>query len=211
MDLAVRASLRGWKFVYLGDLQVLFIAPTNYSILQKNKQNKNSTNALLNTHCKCIFSRPKVNFQVLSMHSDSNSTGGHVALQISSGKWSWKSSETRSITAPHSTTFFSPRQRFLMASYFYFYFFFRLQKVRFWKKVYVIYSFFFVRKIIAHMVTFIFYCVVLPLTILVPEVHVPIWGAVYIPSIITILNSVGTPRSVICYNYMFQFFRRLFL
>lgn len=24
MDLAVRASLRGWKFVYLGDLQVLF-------------------------------------------------------------------------------------------------------------------------------------------------------------------------------------------
>lgn len=23
MDLAVRASLRGWKFVYLGDLQVL--------------------------------------------------------------------------------------------------------------------------------------------------------------------------------------------
>ena len=24
MDLAVRASLKGWKFVYLGDLQVLF-------------------------------------------------------------------------------------------------------------------------------------------------------------------------------------------
>jgi hypothetical protein len=44
------------------------------------------------------------------------------------------------------------------------------------------------------MVTFSFYCVVLPLTILVPEVKVPIWGAVYIPSVITILNSVGTPR-----------------
>ena len=58
----------------------------------------------------------------------------------------------------------------------------------------MIYSFFFVRKIIAHMVTFSFYCVVLPLTILVPEVKVPIWGAVYIPSVITILNSVGTPR-----------------
>ncbi|MCI10574.1 glucomannan 4-beta-mannosyltransferase 2-like, partial [Trifolium medium] len=70
----------------------------------------------------------------------------------------------------------------------------RNKKVKFWKKVYVIYSFFFVRKIIAHMVTFFFYCLVIPLTILVPEVHVPIWGAVYIPSIITILNSVGTPR-----------------
>ena len=60
--------------------------------------------------------------------------------------------------------------------------------------MYVIYSFFFVRKIIAHMVTFFFYCLVIPLTILIPEVHVPIWGAVYIPSVITILNSVGTPR-----------------
>lgn len=72
-----------------------------------------------------------------------------------------------------------------------------LQKVTLWKKVYVIYSFFFVRKVIAHWVTFFFYCVVIPLTILVPEVHVPIWGAVYIPSVITILNSVGTPRFAI--------------
>lgn len=29
MDLAVRASLRGWKFLYLGDLQVyIFFIPT---------------------------------------------------------------------------------------------------------------------------------------------------------------------------------------
>lgn len=78
-----------------------------------------------------------------------------------------------------------------------------LQKVTVWKKLYVIYSFFFVRKIIAHMVTFSFYCLVLPLTILVPEVHVPIWGAVYIPSIITILNSVGTPRSDLLNNFVY--------
>jgi beta-mannan synthase len=69
-----------------------------------------------------------------------------------------------------------------------------MQKVTSWKKVHVIYSFFFVRKIVAHLVTFIFYCVVLPATVLVPEVEVPKWGAVYIPSIITILNAVGTPR-----------------
>lgn len=29
MDLAVRAGLKGWKFIYLGDLQVLFL--TSYS------------------------------------------------------------------------------------------------------------------------------------------------------------------------------------
>lgn len=69
-----------------------------------------------------------------------------------------------------------------------------LQKVSLWKKLYLIYSFFFVRKIVAHIVTFVFYCVVLPATVLVPEVTVPKWGAIYIPSTITLLNAVGTPR-----------------
>lgn len=71
-----------------------------------------------------------------------------------------------------------------------------LQKVSFWKKVYVIYSFFMVRKITAHIVTFVFYCIVLPATVLVPEVEVPKWGSVYIPAIITVLNAAGTPRFV---------------
>lgn len=57
------------------------------------------------------------------------------------------------------------------------------------------YNFFFVRKIVAHIVTFVFYCVVLPATVMVPEVVIPRWGAVYIPFVITILNAVGTPRS----------------
>ena len=71
-----------------------------------------------------------------------------------------------------------------------------LQKVSFWKKLYVLYSFFLVRKVVAHIVTFAFYCVVLPLTVLVPEVQVPIWGIAYIPTVITILNAIETPRSL---------------
>ena len=62
------------------------------------------------------------------------------------------------------------------------------------KKLYVIYSFFFVRKVVAHIVTFMLYCVVIPTTILVPEVPIPKWGSVYIPIIITLMNAVGTPR-----------------
>ncbi|KAJ7947932.1 Glucomannan 4-beta-mannosyltransferase 9 [Quillaja saponaria] len=128
MDLAVRSSLRGWKFLYLGDLQVKSELPSTFK-----------------------------------------------AFRFQQHRWS---------CGPANLF-----RKMVMEIV-------RNKKVKFWKKVYVIYSFFFVRKIIAHMVTFIFYCVVLPLTILVPEVHVPIWGAVYIPSIITILNSVGTPRSI---------------
>ncbi|KAF5471012.1 hypothetical protein F2P56_011491 [Juglans regia] len=128
MDLAVRASLRGWKFLYLGDLQVKSELPSTFN-----------------------------------------------AFRFQQHRWS---------CGPANLF-----RKMVMEII-------RNKNVTVWKKVYVIYSFFFVRKIIAHMVTFSFYCVVLPLTILVPEVHVPIWGAVYIPSIITILNSVGTPRSI---------------
>ncbi|KAK8598659.1 hypothetical protein V6N13_094623 [Hibiscus sabdariffa] len=128
MDLAVRASLRGWKFVYLGDLQVKSELPSTFKAFRFQQHRWSCGPANL--------------FR----------------------KMVWEIIQNK--------------------------------KVNFWKKVYVIYSFFFVRKIIAHMITFFFYCVVLPLTILVPEVKVPIWGAVYIPSVITILNSVGTPRSI---------------
>ena len=69
-----------------------------------------------------------------------------------------------------------------------------MQKVTLWKKIHVVYSFFLVRKVVAHIVTFVFYCLVIPATVLVPEVEVPKWGCVYIPTIITLLNAVGTPR-----------------
>ncbi|KAK9061572.1 hypothetical protein SSX86_018754 [Deinandra increscens subsp. villosa] len=69
------------------------------------------------------------------------------------------------------------------------------KKVTWWKKLYVLYSFFFVRKVVAHIVTFTLYCVVIPATVLIPEVVVPRWGTIYIPTIITLLNAVATPRS----------------
>lgn len=81
-----------------------------------------------------------------------------------------------------------------------------LQKVSLWKKIHVIYSFFFVRKVVAHINTFVFYCIVLPATVLVPEVVVPKWGSVYIPSIITLLNAVGTPRSYMIISSFLLFY-----
>lgn len=127
MDLAVRASLKGWKFVYLGDLQVKSELPSTFKAFRYQQHRWSCGPANL--------------FRKMVMEIIRN------------------------------------------------------KKVNFWKKVYVIYSFFFVRKIIAHMVTFFMFCVVLPLTILV-DVDVPKWGAIYIPCIITALNSVGTPRSI---------------
>ncbi|XP_038989270.1 glucomannan 4-beta-mannosyltransferase 9 [Phoenix dactylifera] len=128
MDLAVRASLKGWKFVFLGDLKV-----------------KNELPSTLK------------------------------AYRYQQHRWS---------CGPANLF-----RKMLLEIV-------RNKKVSLFKKAHVIYNFFFVRKIVAHIVTFVFYCLVIPATVLVPEVEIPKWGAVYIPSIITLLNAVGTPRSL---------------
>uniref|UniRef100_M8BPQ4 Glycosyltransferase 2-like domain-containing protein n=1 Tax=Aegilops tauschii TaxID=37682 RepID=M8BPQ4_AEGTA len=127
MDLAIRASLKGWKFVYLGDVQVKSELPSTFK-----------------------------------------------AFRFQQHRWSCGPANLfRKMLVEIVTN----------------------KKVTIWKKFHVIYNFFLVRKIVAHIVTFTFYCIIIPTTIFVPEVHIPKWGCVYIPTIITLLNSVGTPRS----------------
>ncbi|KAE9465542.1 hypothetical protein C3L33_02560, partial [Rhododendron williamsianum] len=128
MDLAVRASLKGWKFLYLGSLKVKNELPSTFKAYRYQQHRWSCGPANL--------------FRKMVMEIVTN------------------------------------------------------KRVTTWKKAHVIYSFFLVRKIVAHIVTFVFYCVVLPATVLVPEVEVPKWAAVYIPSVITILNAIGTPRSL---------------
>ncbi|CAI0442456.1 unnamed protein product [Linum tenue] len=72
-----------------------------------------------------------------------------------------------------------------------------VKRVSVWKKFHLVYSFFLVRKIVSHLLTFSFYCIIMPATILLPEVHIPKWASVYLPTIVTLLHVVGTPtRSI---------------
>uniref|UniRef100_A0A0D9WSA5 glucomannan 4-beta-mannosyltransferase n=1 Tax=Leersia perrieri TaxID=77586 RepID=A0A0D9WSA5_9ORYZ len=128
MDLAVRAGLKGWKFVYLGDLMVKSELPSTFKAFRYQQHRWSCGPANL-------FRK--------------------MLVEIATNK-----------------------------------------KVTLWKKIYVIYNFFLVRKIIGHIVTFVFYCLVVPATVLIPEVEIPRWGYVYLPSIVTVLNSIGTPRSL---------------
>ncbi|KAI3461333.1 hypothetical protein Pfo_017996 [Paulownia fortunei] len=129
MDLAVRAALKGWKLVYVGNLQVKSELPSTFKAFRSQQHR--------------WFCGPTNLFR-------------KIVMDIAKSK-----------------------------------------KVSLWKKVYMIYSFFFVRKIVGHACIFFSYCVVLPLTILIPEVNVPKGGAVFIPCIIAAINSVfATPRSL---------------
>ncbi|CAA6662635.1 unnamed protein product [Spirodela intermedia] len=105
MDLAVRASLKGWKFLFVGDLSVKNELPSTYK-----------------------------------------------AYRYQQHRWSC-----------------GPANLFrkMLKEIIY------CERVSAWKKIHVIYAFFFVRKIVAHLVTFFFYCVVIPACVLVPDVRLP--------------------------------------
>ncbi|XP_035840528.1 glucomannan 4-beta-mannosyltransferase 1-like isoform X2 [Helianthus annuus] len=128
MDLAVRASLKGWKFVFVGDLEVKNELPSTFK-----------------------------------------------AYRYQQHRWS----------CGPANLFRKMTKEIIFC-----------ERVSFWKKLHVLYAFFFVRKIIAHWVTFFFYCVIIPISIMVPEVKLPKPIAIYIPATITILNSACTLRSL---------------
>ncbi|XP_074566500.1 putative glucomannan 4-beta-mannosyltransferase 11 [Curcuma longa] len=127
MDLAVRATLQGWKFVYVGDLKVKSELPSNYK-----------------------------------------------AYRYQQHRWA----------CGPANLFKKMASDIIMA-----------KKVSSVKKFFLIYNFFFARRIISHNVTFFFYCILIPASSFVPQVEIPKWGVFYIPLAITILNSIGTPRS----------------
>ncbi|EFJ35401.1 glycosyltransferase family 2 protein [Selaginella moellendorffii] len=128
MDLAVRAGLRGWKFVYLDDLSVKNELPSTFK-----------------------------------------------AYRYQQHRWSCGPANLFRKMIPG-----------VLAA----------KKVSMLKKFSILYSFFLVRKIVAHLVTFIFFCVVVPTCVLVPEVNLPKWGSIYLPSMITLLNCMATPKSL---------------
>ncbi|XP_073280982.1 glucomannan 4-beta-mannosyltransferase 9-like isoform X1 [Primulina huaijiensis] len=129
MDLSVRAALKGWEFLYLGNIQVKSELPSSVKA-HRSQQHR-------------WFCAPANLFRT-------------TLVQIAINK-----------------------------------------KVSLKKKLYMILSFFFVRKIVGHVFVLLFYFVVLPLTILFPEVVLRKDGAIVAPCLITALNTlVGTPRSL---------------
>ncbi|PKA59441.1 putative mannan synthase 9 [Apostasia shenzhenica] len=126
MDLAVRASLGGWKFLYVGDIQVKSELPSTFKAYRHQQH-----------------------------------------------RWACGPANLFRKILPD-----------IVSS----------KKASIWRKCHLIYNFFIARRIVSHGVTFFFYCTVIPLSVFFDEVHIPKWAVVYIPTVITLLNSVGTPR-----------------
>ncbi|KAH6793712.1 Cellulose-synthase-like C6 [Perilla frutescens var. hirtella] len=126
MDIAVRAHLCGWKFIYLNDVKCLCELPESYEAYKKQQH-----------------------------------------------RW-------------HS----GPMQLFRLC------FWDVLQsKVSFFKKVNLIFLFFLLRKLILPFYSFTLFCIILPLTMFLPEAELPAWVVCYIPGLVSILNILPSPQS----------------
>ncbi|KAK4482978.1 hypothetical protein RD792_010152 [Penstemon davidsonii] len=126
MDIAVRAHLCGWKFIYLNDVKCLCELPESYEAYKKQQH-----------------------------------------------RW-------------HS----GPMQLFRLC-------FFDIlhSKVSFLKKANLIFLFFLLRKLILPFYSFTLFCIILPLTMFLPEAQLPFWVVCYVPGLVSILNILPSPRS----------------
>lgn len=68
-------------------------------------------------------------------------------------------------------------------------------KISKWKKANLIFLFFLLRKLILPFYSFTLFCVILPLTMFIPEAELPMWVICYVPIFMSFLNILPAPKS----------------
>ncbi|GAB2282434.1 Probable xyloglucan glycosyltransferase 6 [Dionaea muscipula] len=126
MDIAVRAHLCGWKFIFLNDVKCLCEVPESYEAYKKQQHRWHSGPMQLFRMCFMDIIRSKV---------------------------SWA------------------------------------------KKANLIFLFFLLRKLILPFYSFTLFCIILPLTMFLPEAQLPTWVVCYVPGFMSILNILPAPQS----------------
>ncbi|GLU11213.1 hypothetical protein SLE2022_279730 [Rubroshorea leprosula] len=126
MDIAVRAHLNGWKFIFLNDVKVLCELPECYEAYKKQQH-----------------------------------------------RWHSGPMQLFRLCLPAIIT----------------------SKISMWKKANLIFLFFLLRKLILPFYSFTLFCIILPLTMFIPEAELPIWSICYIPIFMSFLNILPAPKS----------------
>lgn len=127
MDIAVRAHLQGWKFIYLDDVRVLCELPESYEAYKKQQH-----------------------------------------------RWHSGPMQLFRLCLPAIIT----------------------SKISIWKKANMIFLFFLLRKLILPFYSFTLFCIILPLTMFLPEAELPAWVICYVPIVLSILNILPAPKSL---------------
>ncbi|KAI4389850.1 hypothetical protein MLD38_002027 [Melastoma candidum] len=126
MDIAVRAHLKGWKFIFLNDVESQCELPESYEAYRKQQHRWHSGPMQLFRLCLPAIIKAKISI---------------------------------------------------------------------WKKFNLIFLFFLLRKLILPFYSFTLFCIILPMTMFVPEAELPAWVVCYIPATMSFLNILPAPKS----------------
>ncbi|KAK2660077.1 hypothetical protein Ddye_006610 [Dipteronia dyeriana] len=126
MDIAVRAHLQGWKFIFLNDVECQCEVPESYEAYRKQQHRWHSGPMQLFRLCLPDIIKSKISV---------------------------------------------------------------------WKKFNLIFLFFLLRKLILPFYSFTLFCIILPMTMFVPEAELPTWVVCYIPATMSFLNILPAPKS----------------
>ncbi|KAK7311396.1 hypothetical protein RJT34_09516 [Clitoria ternatea] len=126
MDIAVRAHLHGWKFIFLNDVECQCELPESYEAYRKQQHRWHSGPMQLFRLCLPDIIRAKISV---------------------------------------------------------------------WKKFNMIFLFFLLRKLILPFYSFTLFCIILPMTMFVPEAELPAWVVCYIPAAMSFLNILPAPKA----------------
>ncbi|XP_027354709.1 probable xyloglucan glycosyltransferase 12 [Abrus precatorius] len=126
MDIAVRAHLHGWKFIFLNDVECQCELPESYEAYRKQQHRWHSGPMQLFRLCLPDIIRSKISV---------------------------------------------------------------------WKKFNMIFLFFLLRKLILPFYSFTLFCIILPMTMFVPEAELPAWVVCYIPAAMSFLNILPAPKA----------------
>ncbi|XP_024178256.1 xyloglucan glycosyltransferase 4 isoform X3 [Rosa chinensis] len=126
MDIAVRAHLNGWKFIFLNDVKALCELPESYETYKKQQH-----------------------------------------------RWHSGPMQLFRLCLPAILT----------------------SKISIFKKANLIFLFFLLRKLILPFYSFTLFCIILPLTMFIPETELPLWVICYVPIFMSFLNILPSPKS----------------
>ncbi|KAL6212338.1 hypothetical protein ACLB2K_017558 [Fragaria x ananassa] len=126
MDIAVRAHLHGWKFIFLNDVECQCEVPESYEAYRKQQHRWHSGPMQLFRLCLPAIIKSKISI---------------------------------------------------------------------WKKFNLIFLFFLLRKLILPFYSFTLFCIILPMTMFIPEAELPAWVVCYIPATMSFLNILPAPKA----------------
>ncbi|CAM8972098.1 unnamed protein product [Rhodiola kirilowii] len=126
MDIAVRAHLHGWKFIFLNDVECQCELPESYEAYRKQQHRWHSGPMQLFRLCLPAVIKSKVSI---------------------------------------------------------------------WKKFNLIFLFFLLRKLILPFYSFTLFCIILPMTMFIPEAELSAWVVCYVPATMSFLNILPAPKS----------------